>query len=140
MPDQTPPRIADSFARQGLMQTLGARLIAAADGTCRIEAPILPGATQQHGAGHAGLTFALADTAAGYAALTLMPEGREVMTVEAKINLIAPAIGDRLQARGRVVKAGRRLTVVTAEVFALKGGQETCIAILQGTMLPVDPA
>jgi uncharacterized protein (TIGR00369 family) len=94
---------------------------------------------QQHGAGHAGLTFALADTAAGYAALTLMPPGREVMTVEAKINLLAPALGDRLIARGRVLRAGRRLVVVTAEVAAVAAGQETMIALLQGTMIPVDP-
>lgn len=86
-------RIHDSFARQGLMQSFGAELAAIAPGRVEILAPIRPEASQQHGAGHAGLTFALADSAAGYAALTLMPEGREVMTVEAKINLIAPALG-----------------------------------------------
>ncbi|THD85012.1 PaaI family thioesterase [Aliigemmobacter aestuarii] len=139
-PTRIDPRISSSFSRQGLMTTFHASLVEAAGGFCRIEAPILPGATQQHGAGHAGLTFALADSAAGYAALTLMPPGQEVMTAEAKINLIAPALGERLIARGRVVKAGRRLTVVTAEVVAVTGDKEHSIAIFQGTMVPVDAA
>ena len=102
-------------------------------------APIRDLARQQHGFGHAGLTFALGDTAAGYAALTLMPPGAEVLTVEMKINLIAPAAGERLIATGRVVRAGRRLTVVTAEVEAEAGGRRRTIALLQGTMLPVEP-
>lgn len=132
-------RIHDSFARQGLMQSFGAALADVAPGRVAITAPIRPEGSQQHGAAHAGLTFALADSAAGYAALTLMPEGREVMTVEAKINLIAPAVGDRLMARGEVAKAGRRLTVCRAEVFAQRDGVETCVALLQATMIAVDP-
>ncbi|MFN4170496.1 MAG: PaaI family thioesterase [Pseudorhodobacter sp.] len=131
-------RIHRSFSAQSLMTTLEARITALEPGFVEITAPILPGGRQQQGAGHAGVTFALADTAAGYAALSLMPEDREVMTVEAKINLLAPALGEALVARGRVVKAGRRLTVVTSEVFALRDGRETCIAILQGTMIPMD--
>lgn len=133
-------RIRASFARQTLMAAFGASVLRVTLGEVLLAAPILPTARQQHGAGHAGLTFALADTAAGYAALTLLPEGREVMTAEAKINLLAPARGDRLKALGRVVRNGRRLVVVTAEVFAFADGRETCIAILQGTMVPVDPA
>jgi len=133
------PRIQRSFDAQALMTTFGARITAQSAGKVEISAPILPLATQQHSVGHAGLTFSLADTAAGYAALTLMPEGREVMTAEAKINLLAPAHGDMLIARGEVVRAGRRLTVVRADVFALRDGVETCIAILQGTMVSVDP-
>jgi len=132
-------RIHDSFARQGLMQSFGAALADVAPGRVEITAPIRPEASQQHGAAHAGLTFALADSAAGYAALTLMPEGREVMTVEAKINLIAPAVGERLMARGEVAKAGRRLTVCRAEVFAQRDGVETCVALMQATMIAVDP-
>jgi uncharacterized protein (TIGR00369 family) len=132
-------RIHQSFARQSLMATFGAKLTHIAPGRVEITAPILPLATQQHGVGHAALTFALADTAGGYAALTLMAEDREVMTAEAKINLLAPAKGDKLIARGEVVRAGRRLTVVRADVFAVEGGRETCIAVLQGTMVPVDP-
>jgi uncharacterized protein (TIGR00369 family) len=133
-------RILRSFAAQSLMTTLEARITGLEPGRVEITAPILPGGRQQQGAGHAGVTFALADTAAGYAALSLMPEDREVMTVEAKINLLAPAMGEALVARGRVVKAGRRLTVVVAEVFVVSDGTETCIAILQGTMIPMDLA
>lgn len=133
-------RIQDSFSKQALMATFGAQITALSPGRVEITAPILPLAHQQHGVGHAGLTFALADTAGGYAALSLMPEGREVMTVEAKINLLAPARGEKLIARGEVVRAGRRLTVVRAEVFAVENGAETCIAALQGTMIAVAPA
>ncbi len=134
-------RVRASFARQSLMQTFGASLETLAPGLCSIAAPIGPNVRQQHDVGHAGLTFSLGDTAAGYAALTLMPEGAEVMTVEMKINLMAPAAGARLIATGRVVKAGRRLTVVTAEVEAETGaGTRRTIALLQGTMIAVDPA
>tara|TARA_R110002124_G_scaffold266055_1_gene432985 strand:+ start:253 stop:666 length:414 start_codon:yes stop_codon:yes gene_type:complete len=136
----TVSRIQRSFDAQALMATFNARITAHSAGKVEISAPILALATQQHGVGHAGLTFALADTAAGYAALTLMPEGREVMTVEAKINLLAPASGDLLIARGEVVRSGRRLSVVRADVFAVRNGVETLIAILQGSMIPVDPA
>lgn len=127
----------ESFARQALMTTFGATILDLAPGACTLAAPILPLARQQHGVGHAGLTFALGDTAAGYAALTLMPEEAEVMTVEMKINLLAPAAGDRLVAEGRVIRAGRRISAVTAEVFAETAGGRDLIAILQGTMVPV---
>lgn len=120
-----------------MMQTLGARLISAGGGACVIEAPILPGARQQHGYGHAGLTFAIGDSAAGYAALSVMPEDHEVLTSEIKINLLAPAKGDLLIARGKVVKPGRRLIVVTSEVFARDAGEEKQVALMQGTMVPV---
>lgn len=136
----TTNRVYDSFEKQALMATFGAKITALSPGRLEITAPILPLARQQHGVGHAGLTFALADTAGGYAALSLMPEGHEVMTVEAKINLLAPARGEELIARGEVVRAGRRLTIVRADVFAVENGVETCIAILQGTMIAVDPA
>lgn len=132
-------RVRESFARQELMATFGAVLAEVAPGRVVIAAPILDLACQQHGFGHAGLTFSLGDTAAGYAALTLMPPAAEVLTVEMKINLVAPAAGERLIATGRVAKAGRRLTVVTAEVEAETNGARRTIALLQGTMLPVDP-
>ncbi len=120
-----------------MMETLGARLISAGDGHCVIEAPILPGSQQQHGFGHAGLTFAIGDSAAGYAALSVMPQDHEVLTSEIKINLLAPAKGNLLIARGKVVKPGRRLVVVTSEVFARTGDEEKLIALMQGTMVPV---
>ena len=121
-----------------MMQTLGARLAELGPGEVRIEAPILPGLRQQQGFGHAGLTFSLGDTAAGYAALSLMPPDRDVLTAEIKINLLAPALGDLLIATGRVIKPGRRLMVVSAEVHARQADKLTLIAILQGTMVPVD--
>ncbi|MFD1194010.1 PaaI family thioesterase [Seohaeicola saemankumensis] len=137
--DQTiTDRIARSFAAQTMMQTLGARLASVTPGEVRIEAPILPGLRQQQGFGHAGLTFSLGDSAAGYAALSLMPADRDVLTAEIKINLLAPAMGDLLIATGRVIKPGRRLMVVSAEVHARQADKLTLIAILQGTMVPVD--
>lgn len=132
--------IRDSFARQTMMHTLGAELIAVQAGSCTLRALIAPHVRQQHGAAHAALAFALGDTAAGYAALSTMPEGVEVMTAEIKINLLSPAVGDALEAVGTVVRAGRRLAIVTAEVFALSGTQRKQVALLQGTMVPVDPA
>lgn len=130
-------RVAGSFARQTMMETLGAELVSAGEGRAVITAPIGPHVRQQHDAGHAGLAFSLGDSAAGYAALSLMPEGVEVMTVEMKINLMAPAVGDRLIAEGRVIKAGRRVTVASAEVFAETGPDRKLIAVLQGTMIAV---
>ncbi len=120
------------------MTTLGAKLADVRQGQVVITAPILPTSTQQHGFGHAGLTFSIGDSAAGYSALTMMAEGQEVLTTEMKINLLAPAKGDYLRATGKVVKAGKRLVIVTAEVEAILGDQATTIAILQGTMVPVN--
>lgn len=139
MPDITPAmaaRIASSFADQSLMQTFDARIDRVAPGHVTISAPIGPHVRQQHGYAHAGLTFSLGDTAAGYAALTLMQPDSNVLTVEMKINLIAPAAGDRLIAEGRVVRAGRRLSVVQADVFVEADGVRRQVALLQGTMIP----
>jgi uncharacterized protein (TIGR00369 family) len=132
-------RIKDSFDRQSMMTTLGATLDTVEPGKVVISAPLLPTSLQQHGAAHAALTFAIGDSAAGYAALSLLPEDQEVMTAEIKINLLAPGVGDRLRATGTVIKPGRRLMVVTSEVHAITGGEEKLIAILQGTMVPVSP-
>ncbi len=130
-------KVRASFARQSMMVTLGAVLLDLGHGTARIAAPILPGSRQQQDAGHAALTFAIGDSAAGYAALTMFGEEDEIMTVEMKINLLRPALGDRLIAEGRVIKPGRRITVVAAEVFAEANGSRKQIALLQGTMIPV---
>ena len=132
----TAQKIRDSFARQSMMTTLGAEIVSVAPGQVILSAPILPGSRQQHGAGHAALAFGLGDSAAGYSALTLLPGEAEVMTAEMKINLLAPAVGERLVATGRVIKAGRRLVVVTAEVEAESGGSRKLVALLQGTMVP----
>lgn len=130
-------RIRASFDRQTMMQTLGAELVSVAPGEVMIAAPILPSSLQQHGAGHAGLAFSIGDSAAGYAALTTIPEGAEVMTVEMKINLMSPSVGDRLVADGRVIRAGRRVVVVAADVWAETGDTRKHVAMLQGTMIPV---
>ena len=135
---QGPDRIAASFARQGMMRTLGARLEDIAPGRVVISAPITPEVGQQHGVAHAGLTFAIGDSAAGYSALSLMDETAEVMTVEMKINLLAPADGTRLIATGEVVKPGRRLVIVRATVAVERtDGTSRDVALLQGTMIPV---
>lgn len=130
-------RIQRSFDAQTMMATLGARLSRIEPGLVEITAPILPLALQQQGFGHAGLTFAIGDSAAGYAALSTLPLDSEVVTAEIKINLLAPARGEHLIATGKVVKPGKRLCVVTSEVHAISDGQRTLIAILQGTMVPV---
>ena len=130
-------RIRDSFARQAMMATFGARLRSIAVGLVEIEAPILPACHQQQGFAHAALTFGIGDSAAGYAALTMLEPGKEVVTSEIKVNLLSPARGDLLIARGRVVKPGRRLVVVMSEVFAVKDGAERQVALLTGTMVPV---
>ncbi|MEM5543351.1 PaaI family thioesterase [Sulfitobacter sp. AS92] len=137
MNDTIERRVRESFASQTMMQTLGAKIIEVQPGLVRVSAPILPSAMQQQGFGHAGLTFSIGDSAAGYAALSMLPPDVDVVTSEIKINLLAPAQGDRLVATGRVVKPGRRLCVVTAEVHAENDGETKLIAILQGTIVPV---
>jgi uncharacterized protein (TIGR00369 family) len=128
-------RIRQSFSKQGLMTTLGATLGTIAPGAVEIVLVPGPAISQQHGFVHAGAVSAIADSAAGYAALSLMPVGTGVLTTEFKINLVAPATGDRIIARGRVVKAGRTLTLAQSEVFAVNGGQEKLIALLTATMM-----
>lgn len=123
------------------MTHIDARIEEIAQGRVVLSAPITQQVGQQHGAAHAGVTFALGDSASGYAALTQMPQGSEVMTVEMKINLLAPARGLRLWASGEVVRAGRRIVVVRALVEAeAEDGTRKDVAILQGTMIPVPPA
>ncbi|GIT89684.1 thioesterase [Jannaschia pagri] len=126
-------RVEDSFAQQGMMKTLGARLTHVGDGLVRIAATVSPATSQQHGAGHAGLTFSLADSAAGYAALTQMAPDMEVVTAEFRISLLAMARGE-ITAEGRVVRPGRRLIAVAADVWAADG---THVATALGTMVPV---
>jgi len=130
-------KIRRSFAAQSMMATLGAELSSLAPGAVEITAPILTTSRQQQGFAHAGLTFAIGDSAAGYSALSVMQEDQEVLTAEMKINLLAPGAGDRLIARGRVIKPGRRLVIVQSDVFALGDGAETHVALLTGTMVPV---
>ena len=111
-------RIRTSFAKQGLMRTLGATLHKVTSGQVEIVLVPKPEISQQHGFVHAGAVSAIADTAAGYAALTVMPMDRGVLTTEFKINLLAPARGECIIARGKVVRAGRTLTLAQTEVLA----------------------
>jgi len=130
--------IRNSFSRQGLMQHLGAEMIALRAGECEIRVHFRPELTQQHGYFHAGVTAAIADSASGYAAFSVMDaDGGEnsVLTVEYKINLVAPAAGEWLIARGRVVRAGKTLKVCSADVFAVKGGKETLCATSLSTIM-----
>ena len=116
--------VEDSFHRQGIMGLIGARLASVEPGEVVIELDFRPDLSQQHGYFHAGVTSTIADSAGGYAGFSLFPEGSSVLTVEYKVNLMAPADGERLRAIGRVVKAGRTLTVCDVEVLAVKAGVE----------------
>ncbi|MGW6896766.1 PaaI family thioesterase [Streptomyces sp. NBC_01727] len=131
-------RVQDSFDRQGLMAHLGARITHIGPGRVHIVLPGRPEVTQQHGYFHAGATSAIADTAGGYAAYTLFPEDTEVLTVEYKINLLAPAVGTYIEAVGTVLKAGRTLTVCQLEVFGITdGGERKLVANGQQTLIRV---
>jgi uncharacterized protein (TIGR00369 family) len=131
-------RVQSSFDKQGLMSTLGASILSIAPGAVDVALSPTPSVSQQHGFVHAGAVSAIADTAAGYAALSLMPPGAGVLTTEFKINLVAPAAGDRIVARGRVIKAGRTLTLAQAEVVAESGGKEKLVALLTATLMTIE--
>jgi uncharacterized protein (TIGR00369 family) len=135
----TAHRIRDSFAKQGLMTHLGAQIESVAPGRVVIVLPYRAEVTQQNGYIHAGATSAIADSAGGYATLTLCPPDSDVLTVEYKINLVAPAIGERLEAVGEVVKAGRTLTVTTLDVHAVRDGSRTLVATGQQTVMCLRP-
>ncbi|WP_436774687.1 PaaI family thioesterase [Yinghuangia sp. YIM S09857] len=122
------------------MAHLGARISHIAPGRVHIVLPSRPEVTQQHGYFHAGGTSAIADSAGGYAALSVFPEGADVLTVEYKINLLAPALGDHLEAVGTVVRSGRTLTVCTLEVYGVQGDRRTLVANGQQTLIRLDPA
>jgi uncharacterized protein (TIGR00369 family) len=128
-------RVQESFARQGLMKHLGAELVSLQPGGAEIRVPFRPELTQQHGYFHAGVTGAVADSACGYAAYTLMAADASVLTVEYKINLLAPADGEELIARARVVRSGKTLKTCTADVFVRKGGEENHCATMLSTIM-----
>lgn len=131
--------VRESFARQGLMTTLGARIVVLEPGYCVVEMGYSPGVSQQRGFFHGGAIGAIADTAAGYAAYSLMPAGSEILTVEFKLNLVRPAMPPLLRAEGRVLRAGNTLTVCRADVLHKDGdGMEPC-ALLQSTLMRIAP-
>ena len=128
-------RVRASFDRQTIMELIGARMTEVEPGRVEIELPFRKDLCQQHGFFHAGVTSMIADSAGGYAGYSLFPLGASVLTVEFKINLLAPADGDLLRAVGRVVKPGRTLTVTEADVFAVKGGSEKACARMTQTLM-----
>jgi uncharacterized protein (TIGR00369 family) len=128
-------RVRGSFARQRAMALIGAVLSRVEPGRVDIELPVRDDLGQQHGFVHGGIVGMIADSAGGYAAFTLMPADASVLTVEYKLNMLAPAEGERLVARGEVVKPGRTLAVVRADVWALRDGRETQVAAMQQTLM-----
>jgi uncharacterized protein (TIGR00369 family) len=130
-------RVRDSFGRQQFMMLLGASLARVAAGEVDIDLPFSDQLTQQHGFVHAGAVTSVLDSACGYAASTLMDADAAVLTVEFKVNLLEPAVGDRLVAHGRVVRAGRTVTVCRAEAVAQRRGGEALVAIMTATMMSV---
>lgn len=130
-------RVRASFGRQRLMTTIGAFVDVVASGRVVLRLPFRDDLTQQHGFLHAGTIAALADSACGYAALTLMPLDAAVLSVEFKINMLAPAKGDAIVARAEVIRAGKTIMVCRAEVVAVLGAEEKPVAAMQGTMMVV---
>lgn len=128
-------RVRESFDRQSAMQLIQATLPVVEQGLTEIHLPHWQGVEQQHGFVHGGVVGMIADSSAGYAAMTLVPAEASVLTVEYKMNLVAPADGEKLIARGRVVRPGRTLIVTKAEVFALKDGKESLCALMQQTIM-----
>lgn len=128
-------RVRDSFARQKVMATLGARLTRIAPGEADIELPYRADLSQQHGYLHAGIVTTVLDSACGYAAFSLMPADSSVLSVEFKTNLLAPAAGELLVARARVLRAGRTLTVCEAGGFMRTGGVEKQVALMVATIM-----
>lgn len=130
-------RVRESFARQRVMETIGARLVRVAPGEIEIALGFREDLTQQHGYLHAGVVAAVIDSACGYAALSLTPAGAEVLSIEFKLNLLSPARGESFTARARVKRAGRNVTVCAGDLYAFEGGAEKAVATMLATMMTV---
>jgi uncharacterized protein (TIGR00369 family) len=131
-------RIRESFARQTIMATIGATLETIEKGRAVIALPYAPHICQQHGFLHAGVVSTIADSACGYAAYSMMPAGSAVLTIEFKVNLMSPARGERFLAEGRVIRAGRTITVTQGEVTAIDGEKRTTVAIITATIMRLE--
>jgi uncharacterized protein (TIGR00369 family) len=131
--------VRDSFSRQGFMKTLGAEISVLDHGQVEIRVPYRPTLTQQNGFIHAGVLTSILDSACGYAAMSVGPEKHDVLSVEFKVNLLAPAKGERFVARAAVKRAGKNLTVCTADAFAIQNGQEKVVATMLATMMNISP-
>lgn len=132
---QIAERVRASFERQHAMRLIRATLPVVEQGRTEIHLPHWQGVEQQHGFVHGGVVGMIADSAAGYAAMTMVPATDSVLTVEFKLNLMAPADGEKLIARGQVVRPGRTLIVTRADVFAIKDGKETLCGLMQQTII-----
>jgi uncharacterized protein (TIGR00369 family) len=130
-------KVRESFARQPVMAFLGAELVRVGAGAVDIKLPFQENLAQQNGFLHAGITSTIVDSACGYAAFSLMPSGTDVLTTEFKINFLSPARGDYFLAKGRILKAGKTLTVARGDVFAVKKGEEKLIATMLSTAICV---
>jgi uncharacterized protein (TIGR00369 family) len=130
-------RVRRSFSNQAFMSTLGAELTVVGEGAVEIRLPFSAKLTQQHGYLHAGAVTAVLDSACGYAALSLAPDDRDVLTVEFKQNLLAPAAGEVLVARAQVKRAGKTLTVCAADAFAITGSKEKIVATMLATIMSI---
>jgi uncharacterized protein (TIGR00369 family) len=124
-----------SFAQQGFMQHLGAEMTVIEPGHCEIRVPFRPDLSQQDGYFHGGVSGAIADSATGYAAYSLTPPDTSVLSVEYKLNFVAPALGELLIARGQVIRSGRTLTVCRADVFTVRNGEEKICATSLSTIM-----
>jgi uncharacterized protein (TIGR00369 family) len=133
-------RVQESFRRQAFMTTLGASIITPKPGQVEIAFPFHPSLTQQNDFIHAGAITSILDSACGYAALSVAPEGHDVLSVEFKVNLLAPAVGESFSARAQVKRAGKTLVVCVADAFAKKDGQEKLVATMLATMMALKPA
>jgi uncharacterized protein (TIGR00369 family) len=132
-------RARASFARQTLMRTIGAEMTKVAPGEVEIELAYRDDLAQQHGYLHAGVITAIVDSACGYAAMTLTRSDEDILTIEYKANFVAPATGEKMIARSRVLRAGRKVTVCAGDVFALRDGEEKLIATMLATMMTLSP-
>lgn len=127
--------VLSSFNKQNAMHLIKASIPVISHGTVEIHTPHWNGVEQQHGFVHGGVVGMIADSAAGYAAMTMVPASASVLTVEYKMNLVAPADGEKIIAKGQVIKAGRTLIITKAEVFAVKDGKENLCAVMQQTIM-----
>lgn len=128
-------KVRDSFARQPAMTLIGAAMTHLEPGFCEVTLPYRADLTQQHGFIHGGIVGMIADSACGYAGYSMMPPGGSVLTVEYKINMLSPGMGDKLIARGKVLKAGKSLVITQCDVFAVQNGAEKLAAVMQQTLM-----
>jgi uncharacterized protein (TIGR00369 family) len=131
-------KVRDSFARQSFMTTIGAQMTSVGRGSVEIRFPFSSSLTQQNGFVHAGAVTSIMDSACGYSAMSVAPEKADILSVEFKVNLMAPAIGESFVARASVKRAGKRLAICTADAFAIHQGHEKLIATMLATMMNID--